>query len=111
MFADCGDGHAYHEQGRLHLVGGQMFDAERRYLFRPSVGGFEVLFAEAPPRLFHRVALSRDGAALVGSGVHHCGADRYDSVYAFRDGDTFSIRHAVRGQNKDYTMTTHYRRS
>lgn len=106
----CGGGFDYHETGRLVLPGGQVLDAERRYVFVADEVGLAVLFAEAPPRLFHRVALRRQGSNLIGSATHLCGADRYDSRYAFRLGGGFIIEHCVSGPRKHYTMRTRYSR-
>lgn len=97
----------YREHGRLILPGGECFDADRRYIFAEEPRGFAVLFAETPPRLFHRIALCRDGANLTGTATHLCGADRYDSRYEFRSGE-FSIRHRVTGPRKRYVMATRY---
>jgi hypothetical protein len=101
---------AYHERGRLRLTDGQQIDAERRYVFEECDGGFDVLFAENPPRLFHRIVLDRSGSGLVGEGMHLCGNDRYDSRYRFEADGTFTIEHAVSGPRKRYTMETLYTR-
>jgi hypothetical protein len=100
----------YHEQGRFRLPAGQIIDAERHYIFEEHDGGFTVLFAERPPRLFHRIALERSGANVVGTGMHLCGDDRYDSRYEFHPDGSFLIRHAVCGPRKNYVMHTTYRR-
>jgi len=107
--APRGDGQSdYHECGRLILANGQVIEGERRYIFEGCSDGFAVLFAESPPRPFHRIGLSQIGASLVGSGVHLCGEDRYDSRYEFRADDTFVVAHEVRGPHKRYTIETHY---
>jgi hypothetical protein len=101
----------YHEQGRLRLADGQMIEGERRYIFEESPCGFSVLFAESPPRLFHRIVLYRVGPSLVSDGLHLCGDDRYVSRYEFRPDGSFLIEHAVRGPRKRYVITTRYLRS
>ncbi len=101
---------AYHEQGRFRLPTGQVIDAERRYIFEETDNGFAVLFAETPPRLFHRVSLERLGANVVGDGMHLCGDDHYDSRYEFRADGSFLIRHTVCGPRKNYVMESTYRR-
>ncbi|HVC52172.1 MAG TPA: DUF6314 family protein [Stellaceae bacterium] len=106
-----GGGFGYREQGRLTLPGGQVLDGERRYIFVEEVRGFAVLFAEAPPRLFHRVALRRERTNFIGTATHLCGADRYDSRYAFGPGGGFVIEHRVSGPRKRYTIVTRYSRS
>jgi hypothetical protein len=101
---------AYAEHGELTLANGCRLDAERRYLFEEAIDGFTVWFPEAQPRLFHRVALRREGEALIGGGLHLCGDDRYDSRYAFHADGWFSVRHAVGGPHKRYAIETRYDR-
>jgi Family of unknown function (DUF6314) len=103
-------GFGYCEQGRLTLPGGRVFDASRRYIFLEADGGFAVLFAETPPRLFHRIALCCDGPDLVGAATHFCDADRYDSRYEFRPGGGFVVEHRVSGPRKRYVILTRYSR-
>jgi hypothetical protein len=100
----------YAERGELKLTNGRRLDAERHYLLEETADGFTVWFAEAPPRLFHRIALRWTGQALVGAGQHLCGDDRYDSRYAFCADGSFSVHHAVAGPRKDYAIETRYRR-
>ena len=76
----------------------------------PEPGGFVVLFAESPPRLFHRVALVKTAACWTGTAVHRCGDDRYDSRYEFHSEGSFAIRHAVAGPRKRYTIASCYSR-
>lgn len=100
------DSLAYHEQGTLVLPGGQRFDAERRYVFRASPGGFSVFFAETPERLFHRIVLIpvRDG--LRGAAVHPCRDDSYVSTYDFHRDGRFTMTHDVSGPAKNYRSHT-----
>lgn len=105
-----GDGLAYREQGSLRLVGGEVFQAERRYVFQPRPAGFAVFFAETPLRLFHEVALAAADRTLSGEAAHLCANDRYASRYAFHPDGSFSIRHVVSGPRKAYTLDTRYRR-
>jgi hypothetical protein len=106
-----GDGRFdYQERGRLRLADGQTIEGERRYIFEECDDGFRVLFAETPSRLFHQIVLCRAGPSLVGSGVHVCGEDRYDSRYEFCLDGSFHIRHAVAGPRKAYTVETGYAR-
>ena len=98
----------YHERGRLRLADGQVIDAERRYIFAEAADGFEVLFAETPPRSFHRIVLHKKGTSLVGSAEHFCAPDYYDSRYEFRANGTFATSHAVAGPAKSYVMHTEY---
>ena len=101
----------YRERGELTLAGRQSLDAERRYIFAEEIAGFAVLFAETPPRLFHRIALERVGPLLVGNGTHLCGDDRYDSRYEFYADGSFIIAHTVSGSRKAYAMETRYVRA
>jgi hypothetical protein len=100
----------YHEQGQLRLPDNRMIEGERRYIFEEETGGFMVLFAESPPRLFHRITLSSVGLSLVGSAIHFCAEDRYDSRYEFRGDGSFVVEHAIRGPRKRYTINTRYSR-
>ena len=100
----------YHEHVLCRAENGRVLDGERRYLFAAAEGGFRVLFAEDPPRLFHHITLHRGGDGLVGHGMHLCGEDRYDSRYEFRADGSFLVRHDVGGPRKNYAMTTRYSR-
>lgn len=100
----------YREEGRIQLADGKTFDGHREYLFERAPGGFAVFFAEQPPRLFHRIAIVRDGDALAGSATHLCTPDTYDSSYSFLGDGTFVIRHTVHGPRKDYLSATTFRR-
>jgi len=101
----------YHEQGRLRLAGGQILGAERRYIFRDEDNGFSALFAENPPRLFHRIVLRLADTSLTGTGRHFCGDDRYETRYEFRADGSFGVRHAVFGPRKRYAIMTDYVRA
>ncbi|WP_246801156.1 DUF6314 family protein [Bradyrhizobium genosp. L] len=101
---------AYREQGTLRLSNGTELEAAREYVFRESEGGFDVLFKEDPPRLFHAISLHGAGE-LAGEASHLCNLDTYRSSYRFLPDGTFIIRHVVSGPRKDYTMTTAYSRS
>lgn len=100
----------YREEGRIRLADGKEFDGHREYLFERAPGGFLVHFAETPPRLFHAIAIERDGDALAGSATHLCTPDTYDSGYRFLADGSFTIRHTVHGPRKDYLSATVFRR-
>ncbi|SFP11325.1 hypothetical protein SAMN05216567_104227 [Variovorax sp. OK605] len=100
----------YREEGRIRLADGKEFDGHREYLFERAPGGFSVHFAETPPRLFHAIAVVRDGDALAGSATHLCTPDTYDSSYRFLADGGFVIRHTVHGPRKDYLSATVFRR-
>jgi hypothetical protein len=106
-----GDGcYDYRERGILTLASGQILDAARSYVFAETDDGFAVFFAETPPRLFHRIALIRQGASLAGGATHLCAEDLYDSRYEFRVDGSFAVEHRVRGPRKRYMMLTEYAR-
>lgn len=96
----------YHERGLLTLPGGQRFEAERRYIFRASPGGFSVFFTETPERLFHRILLIPERDGLRGEAEHPCRDDSYVSTYEFHHGDRFAITHNVSGPTKSYRSHT-----
>lgn len=102
---------AFREQRRLTLLNGIEIEAGREYVFCARDRGFDVLFKENPPRLFHAIDLAAsDGGALSGSAGHLCHLDRYQSTYTFCGDGGLIIRHVVSGPRKDYTMTTTYTR-
>ncbi len=100
----------YREEGRIRLPDGREFDGHREYVFERAPSGFVVHFAETPPRLFHAIAIVRDGDALAGSATHLCTPDTYDSSYRFLPDGSFTIRHVVRGPRKDYLSDTVFTR-
>ena len=104
----------YREEGRIRLADGKEFDGHREYLFERAPGGFAVHFAETPPRLFHAIAVVRegkgDGDVLAGSATHLCTPDTYDSSYRFLPDGSFTIRHVVHGPRKDYLSETVFSR-
>ncbi|ODT84127.1 MAG: hypothetical protein ABS76_01075 [Pelagibacterium sp. SCN 64-44] len=102
-----GDLH-YREHGQMVLAGGQSYDFTRSYFYRFGAGWMEVLFDEMPPRLFHRVELTRDGASIVGEGWHNCQPDTYASRYRFDLPDAFSIAHRVDGPRKSYLIASEF---
>ncbi len=109
----------YHEQGELVLPDGQRLQAHRAYRYTRQPDGFCVWFDEMPPRLFHRIVLSRTAAGQTvgieavagGSAMHLCGADRYDTVYGIHADGSWSIRHEVSGPRKRYVSLTRFCRA
>ncbi|NVM89913.1 hypothetical protein FHT32_003570 [Variovorax sp. SG517] len=101
---------SYREEGRIRLADGKEFEGHREYVFERAPGGFAVHFAETPPRLFHAIAIVRDGNGLAGSATHLCTPDTYDSSYRFLPDGTFTIRHVVHGPRKDYLSETVFSR-
>lgn len=100
----------YREEGRIRLEDGKEFDGHREYFYERSPGGFTVLFAETPMRVFHGIAIVREGDALIGAANHLCIADNYDSRYAFHADGSFVVEHTVKGPRKDYLSRTVFTR-
>ena len=100
----------YREEGRIRLPDGQSFDGHREYVYERSPDGFSVFFAETPLRLFHDIAIAREGDEFVGTAGHLCVADQYDSAYQFLADGSFVIEHLVKGPRKDYLSRTVFKR-
>lgn len=101
---------AYREEARVQLQNGRSHAGSQTYFFERAPEGFAVHFAEEPLRLFHAVAIVRQGDALVGGTTHLCVADRYDSRYVFRADGSFEVEHTVKGPRKDYLSRTVFQR-
>lgn len=93
----------YREEVLVHLPHGPTLQGSRGYLFERVEDGFIVHFIETPLRVFHHVGLAVAGDAIVGSALHLCAADRYNSRYSFLPDDRFEIEHWVCGPRKSYT--------
>ena len=104
------DALAYREDGTAELASGQSLKAYRTFRFERAPEGFIVLFDETPPRLFHRIELTRQGDELVAATSHICAPDSYESRYRFLRGGSFVIRHDMRGPRKDYVSVTTFTR-
>lgn len=104
------DKYAYRESAQVKLANGRELQASREYFYRRHAAGFDVWFAEEPPRLFHLVRLTRDANGLRANASHLCGLDHYRSRYAFLDDGSFVVEHRVEGPAKDYLIATLYRR-
>ena len=94
-----GAGLAYHETGEMRMPGHPPMQVERRYFWGADMA---VHFADG--RFFHNVP--PEGGAT----AHWCDPDQYDGRYEFSDWPRFRVSWRVRGPNKDYHMTTEYRR-
>ncbi|MEM9146712.1 MAG: DUF6314 family protein [Pseudomonadota bacterium] len=102
-FEPDGQGLTCREAGVLRFRGGD-YHAERVSLWRfGPEGRIEVRYEDGRP--FHDFAFDDPQA------VHDCGEDRYRVSYEFEPGArAWSSRWEVVGPNKDYMMTTRYRR-
>lgn len=87
------------ETGEMRVPGYPPIQVARRSLWRE---GLAVHFADG--RVFHHVP--PEG----GETAHWCDPDQYDGCYDFTDWPRFCVSWRVRGPNKDYHMTTEYRR-
>lgn len=56
--------------------------------------------------IFYQLHITKDEA----TGFHKCVDDSYSARYFFTNNSSFTLSYAVRGPDKDYTMTTHYLR-
>jgi Family of unknown function (DUF6314) len=101
---------AYAESATLMLEGGPAMPATRHYFYRQEEDGLAIFFDEARSQLFHRLVLDQSDRGLIGTDLHLCAPDRYDSRYEFRDDGSFAITHVVQGPRKSYVSRTHYLR-
>ena len=100
----------YREEGFADHPGGFSALAFREYYFAISPGAFRIYFDQEQRSLFNSVQLfSRDGC-YVGSGLHYCGQDTYESEYSFHNKDLWVWNHKVSGPKKEYLLETEYRR-
>jgi hypothetical protein len=91
------DGEAlYRERVEVHLGSGKTLAGGRRYRYRCTEGGFDILF-EDPRQLFQSLKFRQNGNNLVAEAKHDCAMDRYCSEYVLRPYGRFSVRHKVRG--------------
>jgi hypothetical protein len=101
VIAEAAEGWTYVERGRMTLPTGQVFEAERRYLWQPREGAVEIRFDDGRP--FHTLPLTG------GQDAHWCDPDQYDVTYDMSDWPRWQAVWRVRGPRKDYKMTTCYR--
>jgi hypothetical protein len=102
---------SYSEEGLLLLADHTRLRAQRNYIYRRRKNGFEVFFAEDPPRIFQAVDLFLDEGKMRGEAIHFCGDDTYESSYAILSEDSFSVSHYVKGSRKSYASLTVYKRN
>lgn len=96
----------YAEEGTATLASGQQLPFTRGYLYAFAGDVLDILFDEAPPRLFQEVQLVTTAKGWRGTGQHLCQPDTYRSQYTFdRDGG-FQTRHEVEGPRKSYVIET-----
>lgn len=98
-------GALYEECGMMQIAGGAQMRAERRYQWRLSAAGIDVLFEDG--RYFHGVDL---GSACP-EASHWCDPDSYGVCYDFSEWPAWSCVWHVRGPRKDYSMRSVYARA
>lgn len=100
-FEPAPEGLRCRETGVLRFRG-EDYSAERTSIWVfPGGDRIEVRYADGRP--FHDFVLDEPEA------VQHCGEDTYSVSYSFGE-DAWLSRWVIAGPNKDYTMTTRYRR-
>jgi Family of unknown function (DUF6314) len=100
----------YEERVEVVLESGKRLTGTRRYLYRRTQDGLDILFAETQ-QLFQSLRFRLDGNDLVAEASHDCAMDRYCSRYILRADDCFSVRHTVHGPRKGYVSTTEFVRT
>ncbi|KMW57160.1 hypothetical protein AIOL_002121 [Candidatus Rhodobacter oscarellae] len=104
LFAPVADGLLYSENGVLSL-GGQEMRAERRYLWRESGQGAQLLFADGRPFHFVDLTIPQPEAS------HDCPPDWYEVAYDFTAWPNWHATWHVTGPRKDYTMVSAFSRA
>jgi hypothetical protein len=105
----------YHETGIL-MQHAQPFQAERRYIFKPSLSNWTIYFEETPLRVFQsfdfyldlNLDLSLDVYPKRSRSSHVCGADLYESALEIMSSQRFELVHLVKGARKNYVSETVY---
>jgi len=103
-FAPVEGGYDYVEMGTLCGPGGQVMQAERRYLWRAVDGGVDVFFADGG--FFHHIP----EAVAQPEAEHLCGADLYRVRYDFTGWPRWQAEWRVRGPRKDYLLHSFHAR-
>ncbi len=94
----------YSETGVMILADGKEMMCTRKYIYKPSLSGFEVYFFENPEKLFQKINLTKEkNGSLSAKATHFCVKDVYASSYKFFSDRHFEITHVVCGPKKEYT--------
>ncbi|HMO02752.1 MAG TPA: DUF6314 family protein [Oligoflexia bacterium] len=113
-FKNCGDYLFYREEFKVPTPIGEILNGTREYQYYFNNDQLAIYFSSMGVRggLFLSLKLSTNNGinGTKGSGVHHCGSDRYDAEFNFLTYDNFKITYKVSGPKKDYTMITKYKR-
>jgi Family of unknown function (DUF6314) len=97
----------YEERVEVALESGKRLTGTRRYQYRRTQSGLDILFAETQ-QLFQSLQFRPDGNNLVAEASHNCAMDRYCSRYILCADDCFTVLHTVRGPRKNYISTTEF---
>jgi len=93
----------YHEAGRLNYGAGQIFEAERRYIWRRVSEGWQVDFDDTRP--FHLIRAADHPAR------HDCAPDLYILRYQFEALPRhWQYQCRITGPRKDLDLVTNYYR-
>lgn len=96
----------YSEEGKLHLIDGQILEARREYLYCFNDSGFELLYAEPPFSKIYNIILHTSCGTVKGNDNHICGNDKYNGEFEFNASGVIRIVNKVIGPRKNYVSTT-----
>ncbi|WP_342269860.1 DUF6314 family protein [Rickettsia endosymbiont of Orchestes rusci] len=60
--------------------------------------------------LFYQLNFTAHSLLLQATGIHVCNQDRYEATYTFLESDSFILNYQILGPEKDYTITTDFRK-
>lgn len=103
----------YREDGIFFDTQGKSYRVYREFLYRFGQEEISVFFAEKPIRLLHTLEFVNPLSTtdpVNAKARHLCNCDTYDAEYEFRLPQEFSLTYTVKGPNKDYFMSTFFKR-
>lgn len=91
----------YTERGDMTLDNGENVEAYRSYIYKLEDDVIAVYFndGESKGQLFHKINVNDSQTAET---EHLCKDDLYKTVYEFDLPQKFTVKHTVKGPNKDY---------
>lgn len=100
--------YSYHEEGSF--VGEQVpLQGYRDYLYKVKDETLAITFAD-PHRLGQLYVTLNFSMGLIAQDTYLCEDDIYGHIFEIIHGDHFMTETTVSGPEKDYRLTTHYRR-